>query len=146
MVEEEGTRISVRMPNAVVSDFAASVAGVASVNQAPAQASKEAPAASGAEDAVDRPLHWKPIIAPMVGTFYTAPAPGEPPFVKVGDDVSATQTICIVEAMKLMNEISAEEVGIIREVCLDDATPVEFGTVLFYLEPFETQTSAPETA
>jgi len=146
VVEEEGTRISVRMPNAVASDLAASVAGIASVNQASAATSSEAPAAAAEGDGVDRPSHWKPVIAPMVGTFYAAPAPGEPPFVKVGDDVAATQTLCIVEAMKLMNEISAEEVGIIREVCLEDATPVEFGTVLFYLEPFETQTSAPETA
>ena len=71
----------------------------------------------------------------MVGTFYAAPAPGEPPFVKVGDEVAANQTLCIVEAMKLMNEIGAEEMGTIREVCVEDGTPVEFGTPLFYLEP-----------
>lgn len=71
----------------------------------------------------------------MVGTFYVAPAPGEPPFVKVGDEVTANQTLCIVEAMKLMNEITADEMGIVREVCLEDASPVEFGTPLFYIEP-----------
>ena len=71
----------------------------------------------------------------MVGTFYVAPAPGEAPFVQVGDEVAANQTLCIVEAMKLMNEITAEEMGTIREVCLEDATPVEFGTPLFYIEP-----------
>ncbi len=71
----------------------------------------------------------------MVGTFYAAPAPGEPPFVSVGDEVSANQTLCIVEAMKLMNEIPAAEMGTVREVCLEDATPVEFGTPLFYIEP-----------
>ena len=74
----------------------------------------------------------------MVGTFYAAPAPGEPPFVKVGDEVAANQTLCIVEAMKLMNEITAEEMGTVREVCVEDATPVEFGTVLFYIEPHTT--------
>ena len=54
---------------------------------------------------------------------------------KVGDEVAANQTLCIVEAMKLMNEITAEEMGTVREVCVEDATPVEFGTVLFYIEP-----------
>ena len=75
------------------------------------------------------------ITAPMVGTFYAAPSPDEPAFVKVGDEVAANQTLCIVEAMKLMNEITAEEMGTVREVCVEDATPVEFGTVLFYIEP-----------
>ena len=82
----------------------------------------------------------------MVGTYYEAPAPGEPPFVKEGDEVAAGQTLCIVEAMKLMNEIEAEEVGTVREVCLDDATPVEYGTVLFYIEPHSAAQPAPETA
>lgn len=82
----------------------------------------------------------------MVGTFYTSPAPGEPPFVKVGDEVAAGETLCIVEAMKLMNEIAAEEMGTVREVCLEDATPVEFGTVLFYIEPHGAPAPAPETA
>ena len=59
--------------------------------------------------------------------FYAAPAPGEPAFVKVGDEVAANQTLCIVEAMKLMNEITAEEMGTVREVCVKDADPVEFG-------------------
>ena len=71
----------------------------------------------------------------MVGTFYAAPAPDAPPFVQAGDDVVAGQSLCIVEAMKLMNEVPAEQMGTIREVCIDNAMPVEFGTVLFYLEP-----------
>jgi oxaloacetate decarboxylase alpha subunit len=71
----------------------------------------------------------------MVGTFYAAPAPDAPPFVQVGDEVLAGQSLCIVEAMKLMNEIPAEQMGTIREVCVENAMPVEFGTVLFYLEP-----------
>jgi oxaloacetate decarboxylase alpha subunit len=80
----------------------------------------------------------------MVGTYYEAPAPGEPPFVKVGDEVAANETLCIVEAMKLMNEITAEEMGTVREVCLSDATPVEYGTVLFYVEPHEPVQTLPE--
>ena len=83
----------------------------------------------------------------MVGTFYAAPAPGEPAFVKVGDEVAANQTLCIVEAMKLMNEITAEEMGTVREVCLEDASPVEFGTPLFYIEPHATHDAVgPESA
>ena len=74
----------------------------------------------------------------MVGTFYAAPQPGAPAFVKVGDEVAANQTLCIVEAMKLMNEITAEEMGTVREICVKDADPVEFGTVLFYIEPHST--------
>jgi oxaloacetate decarboxylase alpha subunit len=150
VVEEEGTRISVRMPSAVIADGAlpvafAAPAGEAAGAAAPGAAKDEAPAAADDEGA-DRPPHWKAVIAPMVGTFYSSPAPGEPPFVQVGDDVTATQTLCIVEAMKLMNEITSEEIGTIREVCLEDATPVEFGTVLFYLEPFGAPAPAPETA
>ena len=71
----------------------------------------------------------------MVGVFYAAPSPGADPFVSVGSTVHVGDTLCIIEAMKLMNEITAEEMGTVREVCVEDATPVEFGTVLFYIEP-----------
>ena len=79
----------------------------------------------------------------MVGTFYQAPSPDAAPFVSVGDEVMAGQTLCIVEAMKLMNEITAEQMGTVREVCVHDAEPVEFGTVLFYLEPHASRESDP---
>lgn len=132
VVEEEGCRIAVRMPGS----GAAPVAAPTTVESRGAHAAAEkveAPAASTGE--VARPSNWYCVTAPMVGTFYAAPAPGEPPFVGVGDEVSANQTLCIVEAMKLMNEIPAAEMGTVREVCLEDATPVEFGTPLFYIEP-----------
>ena len=132
VVEEEGCRIAVRMPGS----GAAPVAAPTTVESRGAHAAAEkveAPAASTGE--VARPSNWYCVTAPMVGTFYAAPAPGEPPFVSVGDEVSANQTLCIVEAMKLMNEIPAAEMGTVREVCLEDATPVEFGTPLFYIEP-----------
>lgn len=77
------------------------------------------------------------ISSPMVGVFYAAPAEDADPYVQVGDRVKKGQTLCIVEAMKLMNEIAAEEMGTVREVCLSDATPVEYGTVLFYVEPHD---------
>jgi len=75
------------------------------------------------------------IKSPMVGTFYRAPEPGAEPYVKVGSRVSAGQTVCIIEAMKIMNEIEAEVSGVVREVCVEDGQPVEFGTVLFRVDP-----------
>ncbi len=142
VVEEEGARISVRMPGAVAAAPAAPAAA------APVAAAAPAPAAAApAVDASTRPASWHCVTSPMVGTFYAAPAPGEPAFVKVGDEVAANQTLCIVEAMKLMNEIGAEEMGTVREVCVEDATPVEFGTPLFYIEPHTTHDAiGPENA
>ncbi len=141
VVEEEGARISVRMPGAVA-------AAPAAVAAAPVAAAAPAPAAAApAADSASRPASWHCVTSPMVGTFYAAPAPGEPAFVKVGDEVAANQTLCIVEAMKLMNEIGAEEMGTVREVCVEDATPVEFGTPLFYIEPHTTHDAiGPENA
>jgi len=75
-----------------------------------------------------------PITSPMVGAFYAAPAPGAKPFVKVGDTVSAGQVVCIVEAMKLMNEIESEVSGKIIEICVEDGQSVEYGQVLMYVE------------
>ena len=75
------------------------------------------------------------ISSPMVGVFYAAPAEDADPYVQVGDRVKKGQTLCIVEAMKLMNEISAPEMGTIREICVEDSEPVEFGTPLFWIEP-----------
>lgn len=142
VVEEEGARIAVRMPGAVAAAPAAPVAAAAPAAPAPAAASAAAPAA-----AASHPANWYCVTSPMVGTFYAAPAPGEPAFVQVGDEVAANQTLCIVEAMKLMNEIGAEEMGTVREVCVEDATPVEFGTPLFYIEPHTSHDAVgPESA
>ncbi len=74
------------------------------------------------------------ITSPMVGAFYAAPAPGAKPFVKVGDTVSAGQVVCIVEAMKLMNEIESEVSGKVVEICVEDGQSVEYGQVLMYVE------------
>lgn len=74
------------------------------------------------------------ITAPMVGTFYAAPSPDAPPYVQVGDYVEAGQTLCIVEAMKLMNEIKAEFAGTIVEILVDNAEPVEYGQAMFLIE------------
>ena len=71
----------------------------------------------------------------MVGTFYRAAEPGSPPFVEVGDVVAPGQTLCILEAMKLMNEVKADLEAVVRAIHVENAQPVEFGQVLFELEP-----------
>ena len=73
--------------------------------------------------------------SPMVGTFYRAPAPDAPAYVDLGTTVSPGETLCIIEAMKLMNELESEVSGVIREICVDSGEPVEFGQVLFRVSP-----------
>ena len=109
---------------------------------APAAAPAYAAAAPAAREAAAAPAApAKPaeelieIRSPMVGTFYAAPSPDSEPFVQVGAAVREDSTICIVEAMKVMNEIKAECSGIIREVCVKNAQPLEFGQVLFRVKP-----------
>ena len=75
------------------------------------------------------------ITAPMVGTFYRSPAPGESPFVELGTRIKAGQTVCILEAMKLMNELEADVAGEVVEILVENGTPVEFGQVLFRIRP-----------
>ncbi len=77
----------------------------------------------------------KEIRSPMVGTFYRAPEPGAEPYVQVGSRISSGQTVCIIEAMKIMNEIEAEIAGVVREVSVEDSQPVEYGQVLFRVDP-----------
>ncbi|MEN9204042.1 MAG: acetyl-CoA carboxylase biotin carboxyl carrier protein [Thermostichus sp. DG_1_6_bins_120] len=81
------------------------------------------------------PSHWIDVTAPMVGTFYSAPAPGETDFVRKGERVNKGQTLCIIEAMKLMNEIEAETAGVVTEILVSNGQPVEFGQVLMRLDP-----------
>lgn len=76
----------------------------------------------------------KQITSPMVGTFYRAPAPGSEPFVEEGQQVAVGQTVCIVEAMKLMNEIGSDINGVVRKVLIENAQPVEYGQALFLVE------------
>ncbi|HMG17343.1 MAG TPA: acetyl-CoA carboxylase biotin carboxyl carrier protein [Gemmatimonadales bacterium] len=75
------------------------------------------------------------IKSPMVGTFYQSPEPAAQPYVKVGSRVNVGQVVCIIEAMKIMNEIESEVAGVIREVAAQNAQPVEFGQVLFRVDP-----------
>ena len=95
----------------------------------PAGAPGAAPAAAAAASTL------KDIKSPMVGTFYASPEPGAESYVNVGARVSPGRTVCIIEAMKIMNEIEAEFGGVIREILIEDSQPVEFGQVLFRVDP-----------
>ncbi len=92
-----------------------------------------APAAPAAESAAPEPA-GEEVSSPMVGTFYRKSSPESPNFVEVGDAVSEGQTLCIIEAMKVMNEIKAEKSGTIAQVCVDDGNSVQFGDSLFRLQ------------
>lgn len=115
--------------------------GVAPMLVAQAPAMPLAPVAGSGPEAAAAPAPapagppLKEIKSPMVGTFYASPEPGAEAYVRAGARVSAGQTVCIVEAMKIMNEIEAEFGGVIREVCVEDAQPVEYGQVLFRVDP-----------
>ena len=100
---------------------------------APAAAAAAPAAAAGAPAAPERDLS-KAQTSPMVGTFYRAPGPNAPVFVEVGQSVNAGDTLCIIEAMKLMNEIEAERSGVVKEILVENGQPVEFGEPLFIIE------------
>ncbi|MEO7218488.1 MAG: acetyl-CoA carboxylase biotin carboxyl carrier protein [Gemmatimonadaceae bacterium] len=99
---------------------------------APAAPSAETVAAARADEARAAYLEVK---SPMVGTYYYAPEPDAKQYVAVGDRITKGQTLCIIEAMKIMNEIESEFDGVVREVLLDNAQPVEYGQVLFLIDP-----------
>ena len=121
-VEEEGTRVSVRRTEEPVP--------IEAPAPGPAPAAEPEPVTAAPE--TDGAIR---IEAPMVGTFYRAPQPGAPPFVEEGDAVEPGQTLCILEAMKLMNEVKAEIEGIVSAIHVQNGQPVEFGQPLFDLEP-----------
>jgi oxaloacetate decarboxylase alpha subunit len=127
-VEEAGMKVVVRKGGYAAAEPVGQPA-------APAAAPASGAAMPAEPAAGERPVGWKTVVAPMVGTFYRSPSPGADMFVEVGDSFSEGATLCILEAMKLMNEIVADESGVIRESPLEDGSPVEYGTVLFYYEP-----------
>jgi acetyl-CoA carboxylase biotin carboxyl carrier protein len=123
-IEEAGMRVSVRR---TPEPLEPQLAGAA--------AEPEGEPTAAAEPATPETDGFVRIEAPMVGVFYRAPQPGAPPFVEEGDAVTPGQTLCILEAMKLMNEIKADSPGIVRAIHVGNAEPVEFGQLLFELEP-----------
>lgn len=106
-------------------------AGVAQVAVAPVAAAPAPPAGPAPSAAPSGAV----VKSPMVGTFYRAAKPGSPPFASVGDRVSVGQPLCIIEAMKLMNELESDVAGVIEEILVDNGQPVQFGQALFRVRP-----------
>ena len=102
---------------------------------APVAAPAIAPAVSAAAAAERADAHLVPVVSPMVGTFYRSPAPDADPYVEMNSQVDLGQTVCIVEAMKLMNEIESESRGRIARILVENGQPVEFGQALFLVDP-----------
>ncbi len=151
-IERGGTRIRLaKTPSAdaggalvVQQAGSAASAGLTGPSGVPAAAHSGAPATAhpaaheGQVPASEAASAGSPLLeikSPMVGTFFRSPAPDAPAYVDLGGTVSPGETLCIIEAMKLMNELECEVSGVIREICVDNGEPVEFGQVLFRVSP-----------
>jgi acetyl-CoA carboxylase biotin carboxyl carrier protein len=134
---EEAVRIS-RMPTgaAAVHSMPTYAMPMAAPVAAPAQATSAPASAAGAAEApAARPRTNEHVVtAPMVGTFYSAPSPGAKSFVEIGDEVKVGQTLCIIEAMKMMNQIESDKAGRVTSIMARNGDPVEFGQPLFVVE------------
>lgn len=134
-IEEEGTRITIKQKKDPVQHVTATVAAPPAAAPAPAPAAAPAAPATPATAPAPKADNLVTIKSPMIGTFYRQSGPGKPIFVNVGDEVSPGKVVCIIEAMKLFNEIESEVSGKIVKVLVDDASPVEYDQPLFLVEP-----------
>ena len=140
-INRAGTKIRIAKtpPPAPVAAGAPAIMAAPAVAPAPALAHAPAPTSAPESGAAEVPAPAKSnltdVKSPMVGTFYRQPAPEAPPYVEVGSAVKKGQTLCILEAMKLMNEMECEVDGVVREILVENADPVEYGQVLFRIEP-----------
>lgn len=125
----DNARIHLVVDTGEVQVAAAQPVAVQPVAARPAAPAAPAPPAEPAND------HLKPVVTPLAGVFYRAPSPGAAPFVQVGDRVTVGQTLCIIEAMKLMNEIAAEAPGRVTKILVENGQVVESGQKLFLLDP-----------
>lgn len=129
-IEEKDFKITIKTgqePTYVAASVPAPVAQAAPAAQVPAETAPVAPA--------DDTSKYLTIKSPMIGTFYRSPSPDKPSFVNVGDEIGSGKVVCIIEAMKLFNEIEAEVSGKIVKILVDDAQPVEYDQPLFLVEP-----------
>ena len=134
-IEEEGVKITVKQKKDPVQHI---IAGSAAPSYAAPAASAPAPAAAApvaAKPAEPKADNLVTIKSPMIGTFYRQAGPGKPIFASVGDEVTAGKVVCIIEAMKLFNEIESEVKGKIVKVLVEDASPVEYDQPLFLVDP-----------
>lgn len=135
-IEENGTRITIKQKKDPSQKIYTSGAPMASMPaQAPAQVAPVAITAATPAAEAPKADNFITIKSPMIGTFYRAAGPGKPIFASVGDEVIPGKTVCIIEAMKLFNEIESEVKGKIVKVLVEDASPVEFDQPLFLVEP-----------
>lgn len=136
-INEEGDHVRIVNRPAQAAQAAPAIIEIPQATPAPAapapSAAPAAPAAPSAAPASNSPSGTQ-VTSPMVGTFYRAPSPGADPFVEVGTQVKKGDTLCIIEAMKLLNEIEAEVSGTVKEILVDNGSPVEFGQPLFVIE------------
>ena len=137
-IEEDGRKITIKQKKDPVQNIVATTSSTSFTPQAPAATSAApaaaAPAAQKAESA-PKQENLVTIKSPMIGTFYRQPGPDKPIFVNVGDEVSPGKVVCIIEAMKLFNEIESEVKGKIVKVLVEDASPVEYDQPLFLVDP-----------
>ncbi len=137
-LEQEGFKITIKNDQKIREQVVYQQAPLAAPVYAPAPLAAAAPVAAigGAAAApANDESHLIPIKSPMIGTFYRSPSPDKPNFVNVGDDVKAGKPICIIEAMKLFNEIESEVTGKIVKCLVENASPVEYDQVLFLVDP-----------
>ncbi len=131
-MEKDGFRLKLQKG---AGEQAASMPATSGAPQTALHATKQsAPATAGATEAPQAPAEKTPlrdIVSPMVGTFYSGASPDAPPFVDIGQEVTEETVVCIIEAMKVMNEIKAETNGVIAEVVAENGKPVQFGQVLY---------------
>jgi len=135
-IERGGTRVRISKTPPASAGGGHTVYAAPAPTPAPVPSSPASPAAADAPAAAPaKTSHLVDVPSPMVGTFYAAPAPDAPPYAKVGQKVGVGDTLCIIEAMKLMNELEAEVAGTVAEICVQNAEPVEYGQVLFRIDP-----------
>jgi acetyl-CoA carboxylase biotin carboxyl carrier protein len=144
-INRAGTKIRIAKtpPPAPLAAGAPAISPIVTAPALPAPASAPALAAPAAAPSAVAPApapapeksNLTDVKSPMVGTFYRAPAPEAPPYVEIGSTVKKGQTLCILEAMKLMNEMESEVDGIVREILVENSDPVEYGQVLFRIDP-----------
>ncbi len=134
-IESDGCNICFKRGDDNAAALIPAVAAVPAVAAAPAAIPSAAPAPVAAAPAAAAPAApAKTIDSPLVGSFYRSASPDAPPFVQVGDTVNPDTVVCIIEAMKVMNEIKAEKSGVIKEILVENAQPVEFGQPIFVIE------------
>lgn len=135
-LETDDFKITVKTgPDGVVYAQAPVLAAAPAVAAAPVAATPAPAAPAAAAAPAEDTSKYVTVTAPMIGTFYRKPSPDKPVFVNVGDTVKAGQTVCIIEAMKLFNEIECEVSGTVVKVLADDMKPVEYGQPLFLVDP-----------